>query len=1082
MDERFWGLFPTSDPLKGGDGGEVVLNEPLARQLGARTGERIELRLRRADALPGETALSGSSRRGLVFHPLVKAVASDAQFGRFSLRAGPPALNVFVSKRWLQRQLDLVGLANVLLAGGPAAAGDLTARAGESLNSYPDRLRLYGLRVRQIGNGSLFEVRSRRVFIDPPLAEVLRGEGIFTYFVNEIRDGNRATPYSMVTGMASAAIEPNVPWHAQTNVNRPLAGGLMNDEILLTDWEANDLAARPGDSVELAYFALGPDGGLEERRSRFTVDVAPPIPLSALDPQLMPDFPGLAEANECWEWDPGTAIDMRRLRKDGRDERYWREHRGTPKAVVSLAAAQRMWGNRFGRLTAVRFPCGSVGPEVVVNSELKEVQPSALGLVFRPVRAEALAAADQSMDFGWLFAGMSMFLIAAALLLTGLLFGLSIRQRAGEVGTLLAMGFTPRRARRLLLGEGLVLAAVGVAAGAAAAIGYGQAVLRLLRALLPAAMDADAVRFHISAATLGLGEAMALVMAGATMWLALRRQTRLSARELLAAGGPEANLRVSSGRKAILAGVIAAFVALVVLVAVCAAPGGAGMDAVAVFFTAGTLLLGAGIAGAYWFLGRLAAGRASGGRACHGVALASREGKPAESLRALAAMNGSRRIGRSLAVVAMLACGTFVIVAVGANWQGQTADPSARTSGTGGFALVAQTAAPIQGDIFSVGAPARREGGVPWVAESARQPRTTGPIEDEAPVARGFESQTTAAGKMPAGRKGETPSPRAPAHGVSVVPIRVHAGDEASCLNLSRPQQPTVWGADYKELAARSAFSFSRRIDFGKWISAPQGTDWPKTESEWRLLSYVVHDGEVPAIADATTLEWALGKSVGDELIVTDEQGREVRLRIVASLAPSILQGGIIISEDDFLRLYPSSGGYRMFLIDCPPAQAAAVQARLASNRLLQDAGLDVVRAADRLAQFSAVQNAYLAMFQVLGGLGVLLGTVGLGLVVMRNVMERRGELAMLRAVGFSRPQVRRLVLWEHWLLLAMGLACGAIAGLVAIVPGLRGGASFPWAPLALTVLAIAASGMAWTWAAAALALRGRLVNALRNE
>ena len=61
---------------------------------------------------------------------------------------------------------------------------------------------------------------------------------------------------------------------------------------------------------------------------------------------------------------------------------------------------------------------------------------------------------------------------------------------------------------------------------------------------------------------------------------------------------------------------------------------------------------------------------------------------------------------------------------------------------------------------------------------------------------------------------------------------------------------------------------------------------------------------------------------------------------------------------------------------------------------------MEVTPAVRRLAAFNAVQNTYLSTFQVLGGLGLLLGSVGLGVVVLRNVLERRGELALLLAVG----------------------------------------------------------------------------------
>ena len=67
------------------------------------------------------------------------------------------------------------------------------------------------------------------------------------------------------------------------------------------------------------------------------------------------------------------------------------------------------------------------------------------------------------------------------------------------------------------------------------------------------------------------------------------------------------------------------------------------------------------------------------------------------------------------------------------------------------------------------------------------------------------------------------------------------------------------------------------------------------------------------------------------------------------------------------------------------------------------DLGADAMPTAERLAEFHTVENTYLSTFQTLGGLGLLIGTVGLAAVVLRNVLERRRELALLRAVGY-RP------------------------------------------------------------------------------
>jgi ABC-type antimicrobial peptide transport system permease subunit len=170
-----------------------------------------------------------------------------------------------------------------------------------------------------------------------------------------------------------------------------------------------------------------------------------------------------------------------------------------------------------------------------------------------------------------------------------------------------------------------------------------------------------------------------------------------------------------------------------------------------------------------------------------------------------------------------------------------------------------------------------------------------------------------------------------------------------------------------------------------------------------------------------------------------------------------------------------------MFLIDAPSKSVSQVSAAL--SRALRDVGLELTPAARRLAAFNAVQNTYLSTFQVLGGLGLLLGSAGLGVVVLRNVLERRGELALLQAVGFRLRALHWLVLSEHGGLLGLGLIVGLVAALIAIWPALQSpAAELPYRSLLVTLAGVLASGLIWTWLATWLALRGRLLEALRNE
>ena len=117
----------------------------------------------------------------------------------------------------------------------------------------------------------------------------------------------------------------------------------------------------------------------------------------------------------------------------------------------------------------------------------------------------------------------------------------------------------------------------------------------------------------------------------------------------------------------------------------------------------------------------------------------------------------------------------------------------------------------------------------------------------------------------------------------------------------------------------------------------------------------------------------------------------------------------------------------------------------------LAEDGFDVVDAREQLAAFLAVQNTYLSTFQSLGALGLLLGTIGLAVVQLRSVLERRGELALMRAAGFRRRRLMGMVMCENGVLLVGGLAVGcARRGRGAVPQWVPQGASVPWPSLAV--------------------------------
>jgi len=300
-----------------------------------------------------------------------------------------------------------------------------------------------------------------------------------------------------------------------------------------------------------------------------------------------------------------------------------------------------------------------------------------------------------------------------------------------------------------------------------------------------------------------------------------------------------------------------------------------------------------------------------------------------------------------------------------------------------------------------------------------------------------------------------------PIEDVRFVPFRLRPGDDASCLNLYQPRNPRI-------LAPPAAFLCKAHFAFQD--SAP------RTANPWLLLESPLPGGAIPAIADANSMTYVLHLTLGQDFVLNG-----ARFRIVAALQDSLFQSELLISEKNFLRLFPDVEGYRFFLLDVPPQRAQEVTGKL--EEALSDYGFDVQSTAARLASFHKVENTYLSTFRSLGALGLVLGTVGLAAILLRNVLERRFELALLRAVGYRPSHLAKLVLTENLLLLLLGLATGAVCALLAIAPPvLQRGGQLPVASLGVLLAAVLVTGIGASLAATRAALLSPLLAALRSE
>ena len=971
IDDNFWHqamLKADRAPTIGEN--EALINRALARQLNLKEGDEFRLRIAKPSILPRDAPLSVAEDLTVRLRlSVAKITSSSSELANFNLRPGAsPPYNVFVPLSWLQTEAELPNRANILIGSGGESANQLVKKANQILKTSW-RLTDAELEIVENRKTSIIDIRTDRIFLDKRTLRATHGsDTALTYIANNIQNGDQATPYSMITAVSPNFMGDQTP---------------KGDQILITQWLAEDLGAKPGDKLKVDYYILGLNRQLKERSHIFTVKGIVPTEKPGWR-ELMPNFPGIVDRDNLRDWNPGIDFDSGRVRD--KDEEFWKKHRGTPKAFIALNTGQKLWANRYGEATTIRYPFTESKTEEIKLSLRKKLKPADIGLVFRDVRTEALTGKSAN-DFGGLFIGLSFFLVLSALILMGLLFAFGIEQRTTQIGTLMAIGFTGKSVRNLLLAEGLALATLGAGLGAWVGLGYTQALVKLLNSDWGGAIGNGTISYHYEPLTIVYGILGGLFVALLTIWLTVRKLSRTKAITLLQRETtPSDNTRTS--RKAVITATICFLGAIVLGIVLKDAQGQMKAGG---FFGAGIMLLISCLCLCHCYLKKLA----------------TTGGDSFTNLTSMGWRSSARRSGRSLACIGLLACGVFLLVAVGAFRIDPKEGAGENWSGTGGFALYGQSDVPLLYDL------------------------------------------NTKIGREKMGLNGE----------VNLVQLRVREGDDASCLNLNQTTEPRLLGVNPDQLSKRNAFTFAK----GK---------------SWEVLKQRT-DNAVPAVVDMNTGMWALHVKVGDTIDYPKESGGTFKIRIAGFISNSMLQGDLIISEKDFVEQFPSASGYRVFLINSKNPKKTSEELSYA----LEDYGLELTKSVDRLTAFSQVQNTYLDIFQILGAMALLLGSVGLGVVVLRNVMERRGELALLQAIGFKKFSLYWMMLAEHGGLLILGILGGTLSALLAVWPSLTTpDQGLPKGILWAIIGAIIINGLFWTWLATVIALRGKLLPALRDE
>jgi ABC-type antimicrobial peptide transport system permease subunit len=1037
-DEAFWKLGSRQiQPKKLPQGDEIVLNQPLADALGVKIGDELVLRLPQANEVPADSALGSKDNRvetasGLKVIDIIPAES----LGRFALRPSQSLpRNAYLSLEKLQAVLEQEDHVNALLIAGKDADQPPSKQASAALaDALEPTLDDYGVRVEDVelkgpSGKTIYHyqhITTDRMIFSPALSEAVQEAApafpVFTYLANTIAlaDKKDGVPYSTVT-----ALDPRVTHPVVDSNGMPVE--LKDDEIALNSWTAENLGAKVGDQIRLDYFAPETTHGeAVETSATFTLRSITPL----TEPTAGFRKRGRKQEPATYDMDPTAAND-------------WHL---TPvvKGITDQASIDD-WDPPFP------FDQKRVRTEDDTYWENHRTTPKAF-----------LSYEAGKKLWGSRFGNATSYLVKADVpqLREKLLVSLHKHRadlgfaplRIKAQGLQASAGSTPFDVLFLFLSFFIIAAALMLVSllfklaidqrvteiGTLEALGWPAQ--RVGRTLLLEGVFISVLGGALGVA-IGVGYAWLMIWGLKTWWVGAITTpfltlyvTPLSLIIGFVSGVIVCSLTIAwSLRQLKKLSTRELLGGQTTVQATQKKSSSLGKIIAGVLFLAALGLIGF----ATTLGGEAQAGAFVGG----GAALLSAlllllwnvlkapisSSVQRLSLGTLAWGAARRNPSRSVLTVGLMASACFLIIAM----NSFRLDPTA--SGAGGFDLVATTSEPVFADLNTA-----------------------------------------------AGRKEALRNRAQDVEGATILELRYRSGDDASCNNLYQATQPRILGATP---AFISHFDAKEIVKFEFAGSAAKSAE--EKENPWKLLARdpVSKDEPIPVIIDKNTAMYSLHlyKGVGEIFPVKYEDGTELQFRVVGLLSNSILQGSLIVGELDFVKRFPEISGYRYFLVGAPAEKLPQVKAALSEE--LSDQGFDPQSTHELLADLLQVQNTYLSTFQSLGALGLLLGTFGLATVQLRSVLERRRELALLRAEGFARSRIARLVLIECLLLLAGGLATGTIAALLAVLPHmLFGGASLRLGGLALMLGIVFVAGVLASLVAVRATLKADIIAALRGE
>jgi ABC-type antimicrobial peptide transport system permease subunit len=246
----------------------------------------------------------------------------------------------------------------------------------------------------------------------------------------------------------------------------------------------------------------------------------------------------------------------------------------------------------------------------------------------------------------------------------------------------------------------------------------------------------------------------------------------------------------------------------------------------------------------------------------------------------------------------------------------------------------------------------------------------------------------------------------------------------ATCSNIYKNLPPKLLGVD-------DSFLHENKFKF-------------RSQSRWEQLKSSSIDEPIPVVGDYNTIVWVYGRDVGDTITIIDEYSRTRELQIVGILDTSVFSGTLLMCEKNLDKLYPTLAQYRYFLIKLKTTSENRKFVAYQLELKYAEYGLSATLVHDIIRNSIETENTYIRSFQILLYLGLVMGCAGLGIVLIRFSIERRYEIGVLRAIGFTKRSLLKKFLNEVSIISGVSIFIGVVVGIVCAIHALSN-VCIPW-------------------------------------